>query len=103
MGELEPGANPLKPKVYKNAFHAAYTIARVEGIRGLQRGLVTGMIYQIFMNGTRLSLYEPFQGLYGGEEGKGGGIRSNIAAGASAGMCGAMIGSPFFLIKGETV
>ncbi|XP_017550871.1 solute carrier family 25 member 35 isoform X2 [Pygocentrus nattereri] len=42
---------------YRNVFHAFYTIGRVEGLGGLQRGLLAGMLYQFFMNGVRLGSY----------------------------------------------
>ena len=43
---------------YKNVFQAFYTIARHEGLRSLQKGLVPGIWYQVFMNGPRLGIYQ---------------------------------------------
>jgi len=39
---------------YRNVFHAFYTIARVDGVLSLQKGLVPAVIYQFIMNGLRL-------------------------------------------------
>lgn len=32
---------------YRNAFHAFYKICRDEGLRGIQAGLLPGLIYQV--------------------------------------------------------
>lgn len=54
------------------------------------------------MNGTRLSLFGPFQKLLGADAGTNAGTTfflKNVAAGAACGACGAFVGSPLFLVK----
>ncbi|CAM9452912.1 unnamed protein product, partial [Ectocarpus sp. 13 AM-2016] len=87
---------------YKNALHAFYKICRDEGVRGIQAGLLPGLMYQILMNGTRLSLFAPVQKVLGVDvenKGKIGFFFRNLAAGAACGAAGALIGSPVFLVK----
>lgn len=97
QGELKAKGNAV---VYRNSFHAFRTILQKEGIRGIQRGLIPGMVYQTFMNGTRLGVYEPLQEIFGANDSsrRGYTIR-NIGAGATAGAIGSIFGSPFFLVK----
>lgn len=42
------------PVVYRNVLHAAWTIARTEGVLALQKGLGPALVYQFTMNGVRL-------------------------------------------------
>ncbi len=46
-------------RIYRHAFHAAYLIAKNEGLSGLQGGLGPALGYQLAMNGTRLGAYAP--------------------------------------------
>lgn len=85
-------------KLYKNLFDAFYRIGKDEGIRGLQGGLGPAILYQISMNGTRLGLYEPIKRFYT-SNGQSPSHLKNIASGATSGVLGAIVGSPFFLIK----
>lgn len=39
---------------YRNVFHAAWTIARTDGVLALQKGLGPALVYQFVMNGVRL-------------------------------------------------
>lgn len=34
---------------YRNAFNAFYKICRDEGLRGIQAGLIPGLMYQVFL------------------------------------------------------
>mmetsp|Transcript_38522 Transcript_38522/g.123477 ORF Transcript_38522/g.123477 Transcript_38522/m.123477 type:complete len:296 (+) Transcript_38522:64-951(+) len=85
-GKLRP-ANPLARLV---------AIARAEGLRGMQAGLLSGILYQQAMNGTRLGGYDlaksalswvPVAGL------------QSALAGALTGCAGAFVASPFYQIK----
>ncbi|EQC40847.1 hypothetical protein SDRG_01914 [Saprolegnia diclina VS20] len=97
QGELAATGAPV---VYRNSFHAFYTIAKVEGVRGIQRGLVAGMAYQTVMNGVRLGGFEPLQKIYGATDPNHYSfVPRNMLAGATSGALGAMLGSPFFLVK----
>uniref|UniRef100_A0A3Q2D3N0 Solute carrier family 25 member 35 n=1 Tax=Cyprinodon variegatus TaxID=28743 RepID=A0A3Q2D3N0_CYPVA len=84
---------------YRNVFHAFYTIGKVDGLAGLQKGLVPGLFYQFFMNGVRLGSFAIIESA--------GHIHTNgrvsalktIAAGAAAGVVGAVMGSPVYLVS----
>lgn len=71
------------------------SIARREGPRGLQAGLLAGIAYQVVMNGTRLGGYEHAKALFPDWLG---GARSTLA-GAATGVIGAFASSPFFQVK----
>lgn len=83
---------------YNNSFQALYAIGRNEGLASLQKGLVAALGYQAVMNGTRLELYkrinEATSKVLPDQP-----VLCRVLAGASAGMTGAFMGSPFFLAK----
>lgn len=85
---------------YRGVAHAFSTIARLEGIRGLQAGLLPALCYQIAMNGTRLGLYDPAQralvALTGADPSS---TLLKAAAAAGSGAVGATFGSPIYLVK----
>ncbi|KAF4072771.1 hypothetical protein AMELA_G00251220 [Ameiurus melas] len=84
---------------YRNVFHAFYTIGRVEGVSGLQKGLVPGLLYQFFMNGVRLGSYAIVESAgYIHTDGRVSTVKST-AAGAVSGVVGAVVGSPIYLVK----
>ncbi|XP_061659020.1 solute carrier family 25 member 35 [Syngnathoides biaculeatus] len=85
---------------YRNVFHAFYTIAKVDGVAGLQKGLVPGLWYQFCMNGVRLGSYAVIEssGHIHTAEGRVSGAKA-VAAGATSGVVGAVMGSPVYLVK----
>ncbi|XP_059352120.1 solute carrier family 25 member 35-like isoform X1 [Daphnia carinata] len=85
--------------LYKNSLHAFYVVAKNDGIKGLQKGLVPALWYQWTMNGTRLGLYHFFENQ--GWTHSHGSVSPfySIAAGAISGAFGAFTASPFYLIK----
>ncbi|KAM9789054.1 solute carrier family 25 member 35 [Neosynchiropus ocellatus] len=84
---------------YRNVFHAFYTIGKVDGLAGLQKGLVPGLMYQFFMNGVRLGSYAIIESSgYIKTDGRVSAIKSTLA-GAVAGVVGAVMGSPVYLVK----
>jgi solute carrier family 25 protein 34/35 len=101
QGELQAHAK----KQYTNAFSAFVKIFKNEGISGLQRGLVPAYIYQIFLNGIRLGMYDSIcvnmksgmDRVYG--KGVVPEVVSMISSGAIAGILGAFTASPFNLVK----
>ena len=103
QGELvRAGALASSARPYHNTFQALQVVFKHEGIRGLQRGLGVAYFYQICLNGSRIGLYEPVRdsvvnglGLKSHQSLLGAGI----FAGAVAGVAGAMLGSPLYLIK----
>ena len=104
QGELQSRTARASP-VYPNAFSGFLAILRNEGLRGLQRGLLTAYCYQVVLNGTRLGLYEPVkEQLQAGVDSITGvskslPILSMIGSGAATGVLGAFLASPLFLIK----
>uniref|UniRef100_G3QAQ4 Solute carrier family 25 member 35 n=1 Tax=Gasterosteus aculeatus TaxID=69293 RepID=G3QAQ4_GASAC len=84
---------------YRNVFHAFYTIGRVDGLAGLQKGLAPGLVYQFFMNGIRLGSYAIIESSgYIHTNGRVSAAKTTLA-GAAAGVVGAVIGSPVYLVK----
>lgn len=95
-------------KIYTNPAQAFVLIFKKEGIRGLQQGLLCGYVYQVCLNGCRIGLYEPtrhfltkylapltyVEGSVAPQS-----LPINVAAGTVSGIAGAVLGSPFFLIK----
>ncbi len=81
------------------------SIWKWEGVSGIYRGLQPAYIYQILMNGVRFGTYEPLRLELGREVKRISGAQEwvqvpcNIISGATAGVLGATIGSPFNLIK----
>ncbi|KAK6466534.1 solute carrier family 25 member 35-like [Huso huso] len=98
QGELKaPGSYQVH---YRSVFHAFYTIGKVDGLAGLQKGLVPGLLYQFCMNGVRLGSFAVIEsaGYIHTEDGRVIPGKS-IAAGATAGVIGAVMGSPVYLVK----
>ncbi|KAJ2512418.1 Mitochondrial oxaloacetate carrier protein [Coemansia sp. RSA 1939] len=105
QGELAR-ASPGMTRPYHNVAQAFWVIGKNEGIRGLQKGLGPGYMYQIMLNGTRLGFYEPTKNVmyqvFAGRPSDAAGkqvLPLNVAAGGLCGMAGAALGSPFFLVK----
>ena len=98
QGELE--ARGTYQKVYRNTFHAAYIIARHEGMFALQSGIAPALAFQVFLNGTRLGSYH-FSKRYGiilNEKGETSIVKTALVSGF-AGTTGAIVGSPFYLVS----
>ena len=98
QGELE--ARGTYKRIYRNTFHAAYQIARHEGIFALQSGLVTALGFQVVLNGTRLGSYNLAKRykLTLNANGDTNIIRTALVSGV-AGCVGAVIGSPLYLVS----
>ncbi|GCC45341.1 hypothetical protein chiPu_0029408, partial [Chiloscyllium punctatum] len=98
QGELRPRGS--YPRLYRNVFHAAATICRADGWAALQRGLLPALIYQFLMNGIRLGTYSVMEdaGYTSTEDGRVSGTRCTLA-GALAGVTGAFLCSPIYLVS----
>lgn len=84
---------------YRNVFHAFYTIGKVEGVVALQKGLSAGLLYQFFMNGVRLGSYAIIESSgYIHTNGRVNAVKTTLA-GAVAGVVGAVMGSPIYLVS----
>jgi len=79
---------------YRGVLQALWMVARTDGVRGLQKGLSVGLLYQGLMNGVRLGSYSyceaaGFTSVRGG----------SLLSGAVAGVLGAFIASPAYLVS----
>ncbi|QIW94540.1 hypothetical protein AMS68_000058 [Peltaster fructicola] len=110
QGELQ--ARKDAPKMYKGVTHGLRVVYQNEGMKGLLRGLSCAYIYQMALNGCRLGFYEPLRtsmnslvlthSPLNNKDAKVVQFQSlpvNIFAGATSGILGAVVGSPFFLVK----
>ncbi|KAK2576424.1 hypothetical protein KPH14_005758 [Odynerus spinipes] len=98
QGELE--ARGAYKKIYKNTLHAAYLIAKHEGILALQSGIGPALYFQVVLNGIRLGVYNSAKkyGLILDEKGNTDILKTVVVTGL-AGSLGAVLGSPFYLVK----
>ncbi|XP_061075348.1 solute carrier family 25 member 34 isoform X3 [Conger conger] len=90
QGELR--ARGSYQRHYRGVLQALWVVGRTDGLRGLQKGLSAGLLYQAVMNGVRLGFYSyaeaaSFTSAPGG----------SLLAGATAGALGAFIASPAYL------
>lgn len=92
QGELR--ARGSYQRHYRGALQALWVVGRTDGLRGLQKGLSVGLMYQGVMNGVRLGSYSYCESL---------GVTSfhggSLLSGAVAGALGAFIASPAYLVK----
>lgn len=97
QGELE--ARGTYKKIYKNTIHAAYIIAKHEGVLSLQAGLVPALAFQVVLNGIRLGAYKSAQRyeLIVDKKGNTDVLRTTLVSGL-AGCVGAVLGSPLYLV-----
>ncbi|KAI8894432.1 mitochondrial carrier domain-containing protein [Globomyces pollinis-pini] len=106
QGELQAKTAVGVNKPYGSAITTFGKIFMNEGVTGLQRGLMPAYIYQVFLNGFRLGSYEPLKNyiqfhivdpIAGAPNSSP--LIAMVSSGALAGVMGAAIASPFFLIK----
>uniref|UniRef100_A0A8C8SBC3 Solute carrier family 25 member 34 n=1 Tax=Pelusios castaneus TaxID=367368 RepID=A0A8C8SBC3_9SAUR len=92
QGELRPRGTYRRH--YRGVLRALGAVRRADGLRGLQKGLAAGLLYQGLMNGVRFYCYSHAED--SGLTQRPGGT---VAAGAIAGALGAFVGSPAYLVK----
>ncbi|MGH0132419.1 UNVERIFIED_CONTAM: hypothetical protein FKN15_049807 [Acipenser sinensis] len=90
QGELR--ARGSYQRHYHGVLQALWAVARADGLRGLQKGLSVGLLYQGVMNGVRLGFYS-YSEASGFTRAPGG----SVLAGATAGALGAFVASPAYL------
>ncbi|KAK0101084.1 Mitochondrial oxaloacetate carrier protein [Cadophora gregata] len=100
QGELRKTSS--QTRIYNGPLHGLKVILRNEGIRGIYSGFGAGSAYQLLLNGSRIGFYEPIRStltslLYADAKKQSFGI--NVFSGALSGIIGAVLGSPFFLVK----
>jgi len=100
QGELQTKGHQIRH--YNGPIHGVRVIVANEGIKGIYRGIGCAYIYQILLNGCRLSFYEPIRENLSKlvfQDGAKQSLGINMFSGASSGIIGAAAGSPFFLVK----
>lgn len=103
--QLQGEMSATNQRIYRNPFQALGVIFKNEGVKGLQRGLVSAYVYQIGLNGSRLGFYEPIRTVLNkaffpeSDPHKLQNVAVNVTAGATSGIIGAIVGSPLFLVK----
>eukprot|EP01126_Amoeba_proteus_P036286 TRINITY_DN3693_c0_g2_i1.p1 TRINITY_DN3693_c0_g2~~TRINITY_DN3693_c0_g2_i1.p1 ORF type:complete len:197 (-),score=25.03 TRINITY_DN3693_c0_g2_i1:573-1163(-) len=95
QGELTNVAN----KIYKGPFHGLWVILKTEGLGGIFKGLVPGVWYQVAMNGTRLTIHQHIKEYVGAIPENNFFFARNLFASGLAGIIGATVGSPMYLVK----
>jgi hypothetical protein len=99
QGEMKASIADGAPR-YTGVGDAVVKIARHEGIAALQKGLGAGMIYQVFMNGTRLGCYPSLKRLFNYDSNESiANFARGLTAGVISGGMGAIVGSPFYMVK----
>lgn len=100
QGEMQTRSAERLTRQYSNMFDAFYKIARYEGVRGLQGGLVPAIAFQSVMNGFRLGSYEFINTALRKADPKDKYFSlQNALVAACVGGTGAFLGNPFFLVK----
>ena len=72
---------------------ACASTARVEGLRGLQRGLATAVVREALLNFFRVGMFEPVLRAYHPEGGRAP-LWKKIAAGITTGATAALVANP---------
>uniref|UniRef100_A0A1L8DZX7 Putative mitochondrial oxoglutarate/malate carrier n=1 Tax=Nyssomyia neivai TaxID=330878 RepID=A0A1L8DZX7_9DIPT len=98
QGELAARGTYVEP--YKGIIQSLITVAKHDGITGLQKGLVPALYFQFVLNAFRLGIYNRAveAGLTKSRNGKES-FGMNLFWGATGGLVGAVLSSPFFMIK----
>ncbi|KAH8269421.1 hypothetical protein KR018_002952 [Drosophila ironensis] len=98
QGELAAKGSHAKP--YKSVFQAFVTVAKNDGILGLQKGLAPALCFQFVINSFRLGIYTHAlkKGWVHNNKGEISFTRG-LFWGAAGGVVGAYCSSPFFMIK----
>ncbi|XP_060115560.1 solute carrier family 25 member 34 [Heteronotia binoei] len=92
QGELRRRGSYARP--YRGVVQALRAVSQADGLRGLQKGLSAGLLYQGLMNGVRFAAYARLEDA-GLTQRPGG----TVGAGAGAGALGAFVASPAYLVK----
>ncbi|XP_048509482.1 solute carrier family 25 member 35-like isoform X2 [Athalia rosae] len=97
QGELE--ARGSYTKLYKNTMHAAYVVAKHEGIFALQAGFIPAIAFQFVLNGVRLGVFNIAKKheLTLNANGQTSILKTALITGC-AGAVGSILGSPLYLV-----
>jgi len=85
---------------YRNFAHALYVVAKNEGLQALQKGLLPAMGYQVFLNGTRMGIFDLAQKNKWLLKPDGSvSLVKSMFVGAGAGVLGGFLASPLGMLK----
>lgn len=99
QGELAAKGTYVEP--YRGIMNAFIVVAKNDGISGLQKGLVPALYFQFIINAFRLGIYRTAienDWVKSSKDGKMS-FTKGLFWGAFGGVFGALISSPFFLVK----
>lgn len=99
QGELQTRAVETRTAMYSGMRDCFSKIARSEGIRGLQGGLLAGIAYQAVMNGFRLGVYDQINKHRGSDPSDPLFFVKNAFTAGVVGAVSSVVGNPFFLVK----
>jgi len=96
-GELQSHKSDQR---YSNVFQSIKSIVKAEGVCGLQKGLPSAIAFQFSMNSTRLGVYQTIDNRRWNRS-RNGELNKLLCIfwGGFAGVCGATVGCPLYLIK----
>ncbi|XP_055696657.1 solute carrier family 25 member 35-like [Lutzomyia longipalpis] len=98
QGELAARGTYVEP--YRGILQSLITVAKHDGIAGLQKGLVPATCFQFVLNAFRLGIYNMAVEAGWTKSSKGReSFARNLFWGATGGVAGAVLSSPFFMIK----
>lgn len=85
---------------YKNLMHSVRSIIKAEGLKGLQKGLSSALMFQFVMNSTRLGIFQTVDDL-GWTKHRNGTHSPGMTVlwGGISGVAGASLGCPLFMVK----
>jgi hypothetical protein len=92
------GAPAAGQQHYSGMLSGMVKIGRVEGIRGLYRGLIPSLLRESSYSSIRVGLYDVFRDLYSSHLG-GTGAAVRFLSGATSGCIGAIVANPTDLVK----
>lgn len=89
---------------YRNFAHAIYVVAKNEGPLALQKGLLPAMGHQVFLNGTRLGIFDLAQKNEWLLKDDGTvSLTKSVIVGAGAGTLGGFLASPLGMVSTSIV
>ncbi|EDW61901.1 solute carrier family 25 member 35 [Drosophila virilis] len=98
QGELAARGSYVEP--YRGVLRAFITVAKNDGLRGLQKGLTPALYFQFIINSFRLSIYTKAMNMHWMHDKKGEvSFGLGLVWGAVGGIVGSYFSSPFFMIK----
>ena len=99
--QLQGELRSTSKRLYSGPIDCLSKTLKVEGLRGLQRGLATAMTREAVLNFFRIGMFEPVLKVFHTDDGPAP-LYKKIAAGITTGSTAALISNPLDLIKTRT-